>query len=268
MLRRRNVDSVASGPGLGSEVVDLAGSLAASGGRAFTVGRNSGNSLPLDHAALPLLISRQHAAFESDPRTGGLILRDCGATNGTWVNEVRLPGRGTALLAPGDVVSFGGPGCIMKDGRPFRNPFVYDYCTQPVRQDYDDDRATPPAGRHDAPVSVDPDAQDSDPDSPVGVNHPRSRYERERGLVGAGEDEESERAPAAVPRPAAAAALASGTSRDWTSPGPSRLGAQHLTVRTPSDAGGNSPANRAGSPMQSVEVRCASVPTCTAAVIA
>eukprot|EP00873_Tetraselmis_striata_P034562 jgi/Tetstr1/454826/TSEL_041706.t1 len=244
MLRRRHVESVTPSPGLGSELVDVGCALAASGGQTvFTVGRNSGNSLSLDHPALPLLISRQHATLTLASDGEILKLSDCGATNGTWVNEVRLPSRGSALLAPGDVVSFGGPGCIMKDGRPFRNPFIYDYCPSAVRD---------PVGRrqHDAPPAAATVQPESDPDSPAVIHEaPSVRMEDSEGADG---EEEPAELLVARARPRAARPSGGASQHELASPGPSRLGPTRLTVHSPSENNTNPPSQR-GSPMQSVE---------------
>jgi len=89
------------------------------------VGRHASNSITLDHPELPLLISRYHAKFLFED--GRVILQDLKATNGTYVNEQKLPCGARATLQDGDVVSFGGPGSIMKDGQPFCNPFIYTF---------------------------------------------------------------------------------------------------------------------------------------------
>jgi pSer/pThr/pTyr-binding forkhead associated (FHA) protein len=67
---------------------------------ALTVGRGSGNDLPLegdDYA------SSRHARFE--PRRDGVYVEDMGSTNGTYVNGIRLSG--DRRLAPGDLVRIG-----------------------------------------------------------------------------------------------------------------------------------------------------------------
>ena len=89
----------------------------------FTIGRTPNNSLVLDHDELPLLISRKHARFSME--NGRITLWDLGATNGTWINDVKLPPQCSACLHPGDTVSFGGPACVMRQGRPVQNPFQY-----------------------------------------------------------------------------------------------------------------------------------------------
>jgi len=100
----------------------------------FTVGRTPNNTLVLDHDELPLLISRQHAKFSIDD--GRITLWDMGATNGTWINDMKLPSGCSACLEPGDTVSFGGPACVMRQGRPVQNPFQYVF-EEPVATDSD-----------------------------------------------------------------------------------------------------------------------------------
>jgi ABC-type multidrug transport system ATPase subunit len=68
--------------------------------RTITIGRTAGpNQIMLDHPS----ISRRHAAFERRPE--GVVLRDLGSTNGTFVNGVRVVG--TRRLAPGDRIDIG-----------------------------------------------------------------------------------------------------------------------------------------------------------------
>ena len=65
----------------------------------LTIGRiPAPGQVVLDHPT----ISRRHAGFES--AEGGIVLRDLGSTNGTFVNGVRLTGgagwrRGTASIS-------------------------------------------------------------------------------------------------------------------------------------------------------------------------
>ncbi len=65
------------------------------------VGRDPSNDLVLSFGA----VSRQHAAIEQ--QNGRYLLRDLGSTNGTYVNNVRLPSGQPQLLEPGDVIRIG-----------------------------------------------------------------------------------------------------------------------------------------------------------------
>jgi ABC-type multidrug transport system ATPase subunit/pSer/pThr/pTyr-binding forkhead associated (FHA) protein len=76
--------------------------------KAITVGRQPApGQVVFDHPA----ISRRHAAFE--PVDGGIVLRDLGSTNGTFVNGVRLAG--SARLKEGDRIDLG-PFQLVFDG--------------------------------------------------------------------------------------------------------------------------------------------------------
>ncbi len=67
------------------------------------VGREMTNGIVISDAS----VSGEHATLE---RTGrGWLVRDAGSTNGTYLANRRLDGRG-ALLRHGDVVSFGAVG--------------------------------------------------------------------------------------------------------------------------------------------------------------
>lgn len=119
-----------------------------------TIGRTSGNVLSLDHQDLPLLISRKHATIMLQ-EDGSVTLKDLGATNGTWVNEIRLPSMGSATLQPGDMVSFGGPACIMREGVPIRNPFMYEFQpVVPAAADFDAGINDGPAAMYDSPARI------------------------------------------------------------------------------------------------------------------
>lgn len=70
----------------------------------ITVGRTVNNDLCLRHTS----ISKFHAYFTIDPNTFDASIVDAGSTNGTFVNNVRLPSTGKKLLTNGDALSFGG----------------------------------------------------------------------------------------------------------------------------------------------------------------
>jgi len=70
----------------------------------ITVGRTLNNDLVLRHTS----VSKFHGYFFVDPTTFDVTLVDAGSTNGTFVNNVRLPAMGKRVLKNGDAVSFGG----------------------------------------------------------------------------------------------------------------------------------------------------------------
>ena len=91
--------------------------------RGLIFGRNAESDIILNTEAIPLLISRKHASLTVVGQT--LCIQDSGSTNGTYVNEQRLRSTETKQLANGDVISFGGPKLIFRDGQQHSNPFVY-----------------------------------------------------------------------------------------------------------------------------------------------
>ncbi len=73
--------------------------------RHLVLGRDAGScQLVLEHA----LVSRQHAAFETDDR-GRVVVRDLGSTQGTFVNGTRVT---ESELRDGDAVGFGREGVV------------------------------------------------------------------------------------------------------------------------------------------------------------
>lgn len=68
-------------------------------GEAVTMGRDSGNTIPIKDAK----ISRYHARV--DAIEGAWVLSDLGSTNGTWLNGLRIIRAG---LEPGDRIELGG----------------------------------------------------------------------------------------------------------------------------------------------------------------
>jgi pSer/pThr/pTyr-binding forkhead associated (FHA) protein len=91
--------------------------------RGLVFGRNTDSDTVLHADALPLLISRKHAEVSVAGQT--LCIIDAGSTNGTYVNEQRLRPAESKHLTNGDVISFGGPKLILRDGQQHSNPFVY-----------------------------------------------------------------------------------------------------------------------------------------------
>ncbi|MBA3288803.1 MAG: DUF3662 domain-containing protein [Acidimicrobiia bacterium] len=86
------------GVGAGSLVLP-SGQRIALGDRPMSVGRSSGNSIPLSDQN----VSRHHA--EIRPAAGAYVVADLGSTNGTMVNGTRIAGE--QRLNDGDILSFG-----------------------------------------------------------------------------------------------------------------------------------------------------------------
>ncbi|DBA77531.1 hypothetical protein WJX77_000814 [Trebouxia sp. C0004] len=86
-------------------------------------GRNTDSDFVLHAEAFPMLISRKHAEVSVAGQT--LCVIDAGSTNGTYVNEQRLRSEVSKHLTNGDIISFGGPKLILRDGQQRSNPFVY-----------------------------------------------------------------------------------------------------------------------------------------------
>lgn len=89
----------------------------------FIAGRNNDSDIVLNTDVLPLLISRKHAKLYVVGQA--LLLQDEGSTNGTYVDEGRLSPNNSKELVNGNVISFGGPKLIIRDGQQHQNPFVY-----------------------------------------------------------------------------------------------------------------------------------------------
>jgi len=90
----------------------------------FTVGRGPHNHLRLHAHSDMLIASRRHAEIL---RTGGAYaVQDLGSQNGTYVNGELVPRDSQRALAQGDVLSFGGPLRVLREGQVIENPFVYD----------------------------------------------------------------------------------------------------------------------------------------------
>lgn len=87
------------------------------------VGRNNDSDIVLNTDVLPLLISRKHARLSVVGHA--LLLQDEGSTNGTYVDEGRLGPNDSKELVNGNVISFGGPKLIIRDGQQHQNPFIY-----------------------------------------------------------------------------------------------------------------------------------------------
>ena len=99
----------------------LAGPVLAQQG--LIVGRNNDSDIVLNTDVLPLLISRKHARLSVVGHA--LLLQDEGSTNGTYVDEGRLGPNDSKELVNGNIISFGGPKLIIRDGQQHQNPFVY-----------------------------------------------------------------------------------------------------------------------------------------------
>lgn len=60
----------------------------------ITLGRSTHNTIVLDDE----YVSGHHARVYQDPQSGQWVVEDLGSTNGTYINESRMPGR--AVLRP------------------------------------------------------------------------------------------------------------------------------------------------------------------------
>lgn len=78
----------------------------------ISVGRNAKHALILKDAS----VSGDHAEIRREGST--CAIKDLGSSNGTFVNDRRLPERGEAELASGDVVRFGLIACAFGVGDP------------------------------------------------------------------------------------------------------------------------------------------------------
>jgi pSer/pThr/pTyr-binding forkhead associated (FHA) protein len=72
-------------------------------GFGITVGRAANNDIMLDDPT----VSRFHASFQQEPRTGVWHLQDAESQNGTFVDEARVDARIPAPLANGTRLRFG-----------------------------------------------------------------------------------------------------------------------------------------------------------------
>jgi pSer/pThr/pTyr-binding forkhead associated (FHA) protein len=93
----------------------------------MTIGRHPSNDLVLDSEIIPQLISRYHAEFEVGDNK--LVLHPTNrtnmilTTNGTFLNDKRI--YAPKVLKLGDIISFGGPKMVVRDGYIHENPFRY-----------------------------------------------------------------------------------------------------------------------------------------------
>ncbi len=81
-------------------------------------GKRAGNDIVL---ASDTMVSKRHAALLYDNGTGQFLLRDEGSTNGTTLNDVRLPPGQARALEPGDQIGLGETTLIF---RPTEEPSV------------------------------------------------------------------------------------------------------------------------------------------------
>lgn len=91
--------------------------------RIWRIGRHPTNDLVLNDARIPLLASRFHARVTRAPDEQTLWIETTSTTNGTYINNVPL--RHMCILRHGDIVTFGGPCNVSRDGRVMRNPFRF-----------------------------------------------------------------------------------------------------------------------------------------------
>jgi hypothetical protein len=90
----------------------LAGQSVSLEGGTLVAGRGEGSDLRLPETG----VSRQHARFQASAQ--GWTVVDLGSTNGTFVNEQRLPANQPYLLRPGDRVAIGSSILVVQPGEP------------------------------------------------------------------------------------------------------------------------------------------------------
>lgn len=83
------------------------------------------DTLKLDSLLVPMLLSKMHAYFMMNER-GEHFFRDLDSLNGTYLNGNIIP-KDMIKLKEGDVIGFGGPSSVSRNGRMMKNPFVYRY---------------------------------------------------------------------------------------------------------------------------------------------
>jgi len=87
--------------------------------RFYSVGQTRNNDIVIRDVS----VSKSHAFFEDDG-SGGFTLTDARSTNGTFVNDVRVPRSGTGLpvaVRTGDLVRFGAVELSFIDAKAFRD---------------------------------------------------------------------------------------------------------------------------------------------------
>lgn len=87
--------------------------------RFYSVGQTRNNDIVIRDVS----VSKSHAFFEDDG-SGGFILQDARSTNGTYVNEKRVPRSGMGLPVPvrtGDLIRFGSVELSFIDAKSFRD---------------------------------------------------------------------------------------------------------------------------------------------------
>lgn len=88
-------------------------------------GRHPANDVVLDSPEIPLLASRYHARIAYSVQGRTYSITDANTTNGTYVNSQPIPKGGSCTLADGDIISFGGPASVVREGIHLRNPFRF-----------------------------------------------------------------------------------------------------------------------------------------------
>ena len=102
------------------------------------IGRHSSNDVVLSSAAIPLLCSRFHAQIRYSERAQRWYVVDGAERDGVWapttngtykdgvlVRSVRGAPSSWHFLSDGDLVSFGGPSRVVRDGVTMENPFTF-----------------------------------------------------------------------------------------------------------------------------------------------
>lgn len=90
-----------------------------------TFGRLSSSDTVLNCKTIPRLLSRSHAKLRYHINNDSFSLEDNNTTNGTYINQIKIPHGIHYSLKYGDEVSFGGPVTVVHDEVGIFNPFVY-----------------------------------------------------------------------------------------------------------------------------------------------
>ena len=98
----------------------------------FRIGRAPKDS---DHTPacteIPFILSRKHAKFvHRNPGPSGYwAIKDMFSINGTYVNMALLVAGVETEITSGDIISFGGPSVVYRQGQRLENPLVYTFYT-------------------------------------------------------------------------------------------------------------------------------------------
>lgn len=99
-----------------------------------TIGRNPDCDITI--ADPRLMVSRRHCSIVYDKGENSFLIQNTSGTNGTYLGSVEVRGE-PARLCDGDLVTFGGPTTVVREGRSMRNPhkFRVRCAVEPVREE-------------------------------------------------------------------------------------------------------------------------------------